>query len=204
MTVGIAIIFAFILPNSIRRLRGFSQQEREWILWNYESDLGQQDDSSEVSGRKGLMMALADWKMWSFMALLTSVYISAAVTNFFPSVVGGLGYSRNKTYGLTAPPFVLCVICMLINGFHSDRKQERFLHIVGPLCVTLLANIIAVSTLNVAARCKLTNLYSPPHPLASIANPRFRRRNDAHARLILFRLHRNPVMDHRKSEPAFP
>lgn len=110
------------------------------------------------------------------------------VVNFFPTVVGGLGYDRNKTYGLTAvrqyrrlllsnelilslqPPFVLCVICMLINGFHSDKvrhlasvlevlltrrqTQERFYHIVGPLTITLIANIIAVSTLNIAARCK--------------------------------------------------
>ena len=41
---------------------------------------------------------------------------------------------------------------MLINGWHSDRTQERYLHIVVPLCVTLVANIIAVSTLNIAAR----------------------------------------------------
>ncbi|ETI25288.1 hypothetical protein G647_04663 [Cladophialophora carrionii CBS 160.54] len=152
MTIGIAIIFAFILPNSIRKLRGFSPQEREWVLWNFESDLGQQDNAKEVSGRRGLLLALQDWKMWSFMALLTSIYISAAVTNFFPSVVGGLGYSRNKTYGLTAPPFILCVICMLANGFHSDKQQERYLHIVCPLAITMVANIIAVSTLSIAAR----------------------------------------------------
>lgn len=75
-----------------------------------------------------------------------------AVSNFFPSVVGGLGYDRNTTYLLTAPPFILCVIAMLANGFHSDRTQERFYHIVGALLVTLAANIIAVSTVNIAAR----------------------------------------------------
>ncbi|KIX01122.1 uncharacterized protein Z518_10188 [Rhinocladiella mackenziei CBS 650.93] len=152
VTIALAILFALILPNSIRKLRGFTQKEKNWVLWNFESDLGQQDNSKEVGGRKGLMMALSDPKMWMFMTLLTSVYISAAVTNFFPSVVGGLGYSRNKTYGLTAPPFMLCVICMLINGFHSDRKQERYLHIVCPLGITMVANVIAVSTLNIAAR----------------------------------------------------
>ncbi len=156
ITIGFAIIFALILPNSIRNLRGFTEQERQWVLWNFESDLGQQDNSKEVSGRKGLMLALIDPKMWMFMALLTSVYISASVNNFFPSVVGGLGFSRNKTYGLTAPPFVLCVFCMLINGFHSDRKRERYLHIVCPLAITVVANIIAVSTLNIAARCKFS------------------------------------------------
>ena len=29
-----------------------------------------------------------------------------------------------------------------------------FIHIVGPLTITLIANIIAVSTVNIAARCK--------------------------------------------------
>lgn len=41
---------------------------------------------------------------------------------------------------------------MLVNGFHSDRVQERFLHIVCALCITLAACIIAVSSLNIAAR----------------------------------------------------
>lgn len=166
-------MFAFILPNSIHKLRGFSSQEKAWVAWNFESDLGQQDDSKEAGGRKGLMLALMDPKMWMFMALLTVIYISAAVNNFFPSVVGGLGYSRNKTYGLTAPPFVLCVFCMLLNGFHSDKKQERYLHIVCPLAITVVANVIAVSTLNIAARCKFDGqdsqcfLLSPLFPFLS-------------------------------------
>lgn len=64
------------------------------------------------------------------------------MTNFFPSVVATLGYSRNRTYGLTAvglpfcqsivsstdasgvqPPYILCVIAMILNGFHSDRVR---------------------------------------------------------------------------------
>lgn len=81
------------------------------------------------------------------------------MSNFFPSVVGGLGFNRTETLGLSAPPFVLCVICMLLNGFHSDRTQERFLHIVIPFVITLVANIIAVSTLNVAARCEYSVLW---------------------------------------------
>lgn len=41
---------------------------------------------------------------------------------------------------------------ILINGLHSDYTQERYLHIAVPLCVTVIANIIAVSTLNTAGR----------------------------------------------------
>ncbi len=85
-----------------------------------------------------------------FCALQT--YIVGTLVNFFASVVGGLGFDTTTTLLLTAPPFILCVICMLINGFHSDRVQERFWHIVGPLSITLAANIIAVATVNTAAR----------------------------------------------------
>ncbi|KAJ5082356.1 hypothetical protein N7532_011399, partial [Penicillium argentinense] len=151
-TIGLAIILVFILPNSLKSLSGFTKLEHEYLLWSFEEDQGQQDNADEASAMKGVVMAVTDLKTWLFMGILYSIYIAGAVTNFFPSVVATLGYSRNKTYGLTAPPYVLCVIAMIINGFHSDRKQERYLHIVCPMAVCLVANIIAVSTLNTAAR----------------------------------------------------
>ncbi|KAL1962104.1 hypothetical protein VTN77DRAFT_571 [Rasamsonia byssochlamydoides] len=151
-TIGIAAIFAVILPNGLHSIRGFSELEREWLRWNFAKDLGQQDNTDEISAWKGLVMATQDPKAWLLMAVLWSTYVAAAVTNWFPSVVATLGYSRNTTYALTAPPYLLCVVAMMVNGFHSDRKQERFLHIVCPLIITLVANIIAVSSLNTAAR----------------------------------------------------
>jgi hypothetical protein len=41
---------------------------------------------------------------------------------------------------------------MLINGWHSDKMRERYLHIIGPLVITLVAMVIAVSTLSTGAR----------------------------------------------------
>ncbi|KAF2716523.1 retrograde regulation protein 2 [Polychaeton citri CBS 116435] len=152
MTVGLGIVFAFILPNSPASFKAFTQQERDLVRWRYEQDQGQKHDASEVSSTQGLLMALRDPKTWMLLALLYAVYISAAVTNFFPSVVGTLGYSRNITYALTAPPYILSCIIMMINGWHSDKKQERYLHVAIPLVVGVIANVIAVATLNTAAR----------------------------------------------------
>jgi MFS family permease len=152
MTVGIALVFACILPNSPRTVRGMTEIERDWQQWNYEQDQGQQDDGKEIGPGKGFLLALTDPKMWLMLVVLYAIYISAAVTNFFPSVVETLGYSRNTTYALTAPPFCLCVIVMMINGWHSDKTGNRYWHIVGPLFVSVVANIIAVSSLNTAAR----------------------------------------------------
>jgi len=184
LTVGLAIIFAFLLPNSNKKIIGLSDLEIEWVQWNFEKDLGQQDSSDDATAWQGLKMAARDPKTWLLMSILYLCYIVGTVVNFFPSVVSTLGYDRNTTYALTAPPFLLCVFCMLANGFHSDKvririssypttgvsfrlracvlhqflvltimqKQERFYHIVCPFIITVIANIIAVSTLNTGAR----------------------------------------------------
>lgn len=152
MTVGLAILFALVLPNSPRDVTCLTEVEKTWVIWNYEKDQGQSDDRSEITAKRGLLLALKDPKTWLFLTTLYAIYTSAGVTNFFPPVVSTLGYDRTVTLALTAPPFVLCCITMLVVGFHSDRVGERYLHISLPLVITLAANIIAVSTLKTAAR----------------------------------------------------
>ncbi|KAK7000700.1 putative pantothenate transporter [Favolaschia claudopus] len=151
-TIGIALILMLILPNSMSTVKGLSQQERDWLVWNFEADQGQRDDKNELGGWEAFKMAAADPKTYLLMGTLHMTYVAATVTSFFPSVVSTLGYSRNITYVLTAPPYLLCVVIMVINSVHSDRTQERYWHIVAPLIFTTIANIIAISTLNTAAR----------------------------------------------------
>lgn len=99
--------------------------------------------------------------MWLLLTTVYAIFTSAGVTNFFPPVVSTLGFDRTVTLALTAPPFILCCIAMLVVGFHSDRVGERYWHIALPLVVTLVANIIAVSTLNTAARYTAMMLMPP-------------------------------------------
>ncbi|KAJ4359377.1 hypothetical protein N0V95_002207 [Ascochyta clinopodiicola] len=152
VTIGLAIAFAFVLPNSPADMKSLTEIELAWVRWNYESDQGQQDDRSETSALQGLNLAAKDPKTWLFLATVYCLFISAGVTNFFAPVVATLGYNRTTTLALTAPPFVLCCVVMLIIGFHSNRVGERYYHIVLPLGVTLVANVIAVSTLSTAGR----------------------------------------------------
>ncbi|KAK5789703.1 hypothetical protein VI817_008826 [Penicillium citrinum] len=142
-TVGLAIILAFILPNSLKSLTGFSKIENECLLWRFEEDQGQQDNADEVSAYKGVMMAVTDPKTWLLMGTLYC--LSVFSLNFMAS-------DSCAKSGYIQPPYVLCVIAMIINGFHSDKKQERYWHIVCPMVICLVANIIAVATLNTAAR----------------------------------------------------
>src|ERR1700753_2418017 len=68
-TIGLAIIFAFILPNSPKTVRGHAEQEREWLAWTFGQD---QDHSDEITAWKGFEMAMADSKTWLLMAPCTA------------------------------------------------------------------------------------------------------------------------------------
>ncbi|KAJ6499020.1 major facilitator superfamily domain-containing protein [Mycena sanguinolenta] len=152
LTVGIALILMLVLPNSMVSVAWLSLVERDWLVWNFESNQGQQDNKDELRGWQAFKMAASDPKTYLLMGTLHMTYLSATVTAFFPSVVSTLGYNRNITYVLTAPPYLLCVVVMILSGIHSDRTQERYWHITAPLVLTAIANIIAISTLNAAAR----------------------------------------------------
>lgn len=86
------------------------------------------------------------------MALLFCIIFAASITNFFPSVVGTLGYGSVTTLFLTVPPYALATICAVLNAWHSDRTSERYYHIVLPLAVGAVGFIIAAATTTTAAR----------------------------------------------------
>lgn len=73
ITIGLSLVFAFILPNSRNRILGLNAQELEYLKWNYENEHGQEDESIEISAQKGFMMAVKDPKTWLFMAVLYAV-----------------------------------------------------------------------------------------------------------------------------------
>ncbi|KAI5480096.1 hypothetical protein MNV49_001756 [Pseudohyphozyma bogoriensis] len=166
LTVGVAIILIFLMPDSAASAKILKGAERDYVLYSLAKEQSVKKlGEAEVTSMQALGMVVRDPKTWLLMGVLYCTYIAAAVVSFFPSVVATLGYSRNITYVLTAPPYLLCCVCMMINGWHSDKTQERFLHIVIPLVVAVAANVIAVSTLNTAARYTAmmlmpTSLYS--------------------------------------------
>ncbi|KAL8287063.1 hypothetical protein RQP46_004069 [Phenoliferia psychrophenolica] len=152
-TVGIAALLVFQLPNSPAMCPWITSQERDSLVYNLSLESGGKDShAGEISSTQALGLVLRDPKTYLLMGLLYNTYISAAVVSFFPSVVATLGYSRNITYCLTAPPYLLTIVCMMINGWHSDKTQERFYHIACPLVVAIVANVIAVATLHTGAR----------------------------------------------------
>lgn len=140
------------MPNKPETMRWVTDTERAQLLYRLSIDRGTNDNSAEEPVMKSLKDTFSDVKVWIVVVALTVCYVAAAVTNFFPIVVNGLNFNRNTTLAITAPPYIFAILCISLNGWHSDKTGERAFHIIGPFFVTILANVIAVSTTNTAAR----------------------------------------------------
>ncbi|KZF24045.1 MFS general substrate transporter [Xylona heveae TC161] len=154
ITVVVSLAAILVLPNFPRTTKWLSEQERQLAVWRLAEDVGQDDwtDSKEQTFFHGLKLAMTDIKTYVLMVLLFCVVSSASITNFFPTVVATLGYSRIISLLLTAPPYILCVLVVFANAWHADRTGERYLHVVIPLIVAIAAFILAAATTGTAPR----------------------------------------------------
>ncbi|ORY68702.1 major facilitator superfamily domain-containing protein [Pseudomassariella vexata] len=154
VTVGIAFIAVFVLPNFPRTTSWLTNEERALAIWRLEEDIGEDDwiNSEEQTFWHGAKLAFTDVKTYVLMVLLFCFVASGSVTNFFPTVVSTLGYDNVTSLLLTTPPYVLCVITSFANSWHADRTGERYWHIILPLIVNMIANIIAATTTSIGPR----------------------------------------------------
>ncbi|EKD05605.1 hypothetical protein A1Q2_00095 [Trichosporon asahii var. asahii CBS 8904] len=154
MTVGFSLIFATFIPNRPETCRWFTDAERAQAVYRLQLDRATKDASSEMSIGTATKLVFTDPKVYLIMIALTVNFIASAVTNFFPVVIREMDpdYSKIQSLGMTAPPYVLCVITIWIMGYWSDRIQRRTIFVVISMAFNVLANIIAVATTNVGAR----------------------------------------------------
>jgi len=153
-TIIIAFFCYFVLPNFPRTTSWLTTEERELAAWRLQEDIGEDDwtTSEEQTFWQGAKLAFLDSKTYILMVLLFCIVASGTVTNFFPTVVKTLNYNDVNTLLLTAPPYVLAVAVTYLNATHADKTGERYFHIIIPMCVAIIAYIIAATTMNLAAR----------------------------------------------------
>ncbi|PVG04130.1 MFS general substrate transporter [Serendipita vermifera] len=153
LTVAVAIVAVFILPDFPATTRWLTPEERRLAEMRMEEDAGVGDEEDKQGSlTRGLTMALSDWKVWWMALALTAQVIGLSFNAYFPTLTATLGYNRTITLLLCAPPWGFAAIIAFIVARHSDAVGDRFFHIIGPLCVGMVGFIISLSTMNTAAR----------------------------------------------------
>ncbi|KAJ5153591.1 Major facilitator superfamily domain general substrate transporter [Penicillium coprophilum] len=153
VTMFLAILAAFILPDLPHNARGFTEEERQVAQLRMLEDVGEADtDGEELGAFGGLLLALHDPKIYVMMFTFVAYVVGLSFNAFFPTLTGTLGFDYVPTLLMSAPPWVFACIFSVINAWHADKTQEKVWHIIGPICMGTVGFIICMATHNVAAR----------------------------------------------------
>jgi ACS family tartrate transporter-like MFS transporter len=133
-----ALLLAFVvlrlLTDRPAAASWLDPQEREWL----EGELKIERGRIESAGRLSLLQALTDRRVLALsMIYLTSVSASYGIVFFMPQIIKGFGLSNLMTGVVTAIPYTLGVIGLVLWGHSSDRRKERRWHLIA--AVTLAA-----------------------------------------------------------------
>jgi MFS family permease len=151
VTVTFSLISLVILPDFPATTRWLSDEEKAVAVHRLRVHSGSVDEERGPLFR-GLLMAVSDYKVW-LLALIAVLKTSAgAVTSFIPTLVATFGYDRTQSLLMTAPPYVLAAFVSLGVAISSDRREERYFHLVSPLIFGMIGFTIAAATTSLASR----------------------------------------------------
>ncbi|KAL1613305.1 hypothetical protein SLS54_010754, partial [Diplodia seriata] len=110
-------------------------------------------DTDPESVLWGLQRALLDPKLYAFTLQQMALITAQSFNNFFPSIVGTLGYPSTTTLLLTAPPYFFAFVASMLVSLHAAaRSGERGAHIALCTLVALVGNLLAMFAPGTAAR----------------------------------------------------
>ncbi|KAH7256012.1 major facilitator superfamily domain-containing protein [Fusarium tricinctum] len=150
LTFAVGIIGIFTLADSPLTTRWLSEEERQLAHDRMVRDtVGLQDSKG---ARAGFAQAVRDPRLWLF-CFIQNMHLSAcSFNNFFPTVVGSLGFNSTITLVLTCPPYLVSGFFGYLAAWSSGRFNERTWHITACMGMALVGYIISCVTLNTPAR----------------------------------------------------
>src|SRR5262249_53315710 len=134
---GVATLF--FLPNRPKDAVWLPGDEKSWLV----NELEQEQQAKRAHGHFGWLSQAG------VVLLMTGFYFCMNVTSyglsiFMPKIIKSQsGLSDTTVSVLAALPYVMGLIAMLVNGWHSDRTQERIAHSAVPLACLSLAILLA-------------------------------------------------------------
>lgn len=154
VSVLVAITGFWLLPNFPNNTGAyfFSEEKQQMEQYRQLVSAGGISEDDEGDMMERVWMAVKDPFTWFFAGMHFAQIIAQSFKDFFPSIMGTLGFGKVETYLVQAPSYVIAYIVTLAVSWSSGRMLEHCWHIVGSTTITLIGAIIMISTLNVGAR----------------------------------------------------
>jgi ACS family tartrate transporter-like MFS transporter len=128
--VALGFVVLGYLTDRPEQAEWLAPEERSWLV----ARLAAERSAVERDHGTSLRRALLDRRVWSlgllYFALVLSIY---GVSLWLPQIVAGLAEMSELEVGfVTAIPYLVASVGMVVVGGHSDRSGERRWHIAGP------------------------------------------------------------------------
>ena len=126
-----AVLLAFVVLKLMTERPAVAEwleaEEKEWL----EGELEAERTKVERAGRLSFIQSLTDARVLALaMIYFTGVTASYGVVFFLPQIVKSLGLSNLETGFVTAIPYVIGTIGLVLWGYSSDRRKERRWHLI--------------------------------------------------------------------------
>lgn len=150
LTFVVGIVGIFTLADSPLTTRWLEPEERQLAHDRMVRDTVGLEESK--GARAGFFQAVRDPRLWLF-CFIQNMHLSAcSFNNFFPTVVGSLGFNKTITLVLTCPPYLVSGFFGYLAGMSSGKYNERTWHITTCMGIALVGYVISCATLNTPAR----------------------------------------------------
>ncbi|PHH80660.1 hypothetical protein CDD82_1588 [Ophiocordyceps australis] len=131
-------------PDTERDSNSFlSRRERQWVVQRIQRDRG--DSYALPLTMKRFFAGGVDCKVWAYAIMFgNGALVGYAMAYTLPMIlVENMGFTVAQAQCLSAPPYVLGGIILLLNGYFSDRLRCR-----GPfMCASMLLCIVGLAIL---------------------------------------------------------
>jgi MFS family permease len=97
-------------------------------------------------------LAVSDWKVWYLAAAMYLSTLSTSFIIFFPTLTATMGYNTTISLLLCVPPWLTAAASSLWLSRHSDKTQERCMHVIIPFSIAISGFLLAMVTMNTAVR----------------------------------------------------
>ena len=145
MEGGLAIIVGlaafFMLASRPGNATWLTTEQRDWLTRTLESER----IAKETLRRYGVMETLLNAKILLLaFAIFCNITALFGVTLWMPQIIKGFGGLTNAQAGLlTAVPYICAGVAMVLNARHSDRTNEKRIHVLLPACIGAVGLVTA-------------------------------------------------------------
>ena len=142
--VLLGILVLFVLNNGIREAKWLNEEEKLLLERNIEADAGGKKSPHSLGG------VLKDHRVWMMSAIYFCFVMGQyGLTFWMPTLVKATGVKGNFMTGLlSAIPFLVAVVAMILCGRSADRHRERRWHLVIPALCGAVGFVVAAVTAN--------------------------------------------------------